>query len=65
MLLTLLGPQGAAPPQPEPDGASRGGYAFPRAQQFRPPRRPKKFLIEAVSDDDDVAVALALLLLTN
>ena len=45
----------------EPDGSSRGGYAFPKAQQFRPPKRQlPKFLY----DDDDVAIALALALLT-
>ena len=60
MLLTLLQSQGAPPIPPEPDGSSRGGYAFPKAQQFRPPKRQlPKFL-----DDDDVAIALALALLT-
>lgn len=61
MLLTLLQSQGAPPIPPEPDGASRGGYAFPRPKQFRPPKRQ---LPKSLYDDDDVAITLALALLT-
>lgn len=60
MLLTLLQSQGAPPIPPEPDGSSRGGYAFPKAQQFRPPKRQ----LPKFPNDDDVAIALALALLT-
>ena len=50
MLLTLL----QSPS--EPDGAGRGGYAFPMPKQFQPPKRQlPKYLY-----DDDVAITLAL-----
>jgi hypothetical protein len=45
------------------DGASRGGYAFPRPKQFRPPKRQlPKSLYD--NDDEAIAIALALALLT-